>query len=149
MKKSFYILLILGIMSLNSCSNNEENTNNNSSLILGKWKLTSKIVNYNGTFEEDATICQLAHFQFEFKTNNVLISKQVSDDPLLNLSNCNPETFNNTYILNNNNQLSLFLVTENNNETVVTITELTSNTFIFKLYENNGIDNIIWKFTKI
>jgi len=145
-----YIFLIAILcMSIVSCSSDDDN--NYDTLILGEWKLISKMENYDGTSIVTATACQLIHFKMDFMQNNILYFTQVSDDPLIPPSECNPEIFYYTYEFVGNDKLGLYFGGEqtNYNSAIVNIEVLTATSFVFVLFEPNNIDNMVWTLTKM
>ena len=103
--KKIIILFLLLTTSLISCTqngnDNDNSTVNTEVLILGKWNLISDKYGPINNPTEIITTCQLAFWQFNFISNDELICRGTSDDPSLNISQCNPMYSDWTYSINN------------------------------------------------
>jgi hypothetical protein len=101
--KKIIILFILLTTSLISCTQNgsDNTTVNTEVLILGKWNLISDKYGPINNPTEIITTCQLAFWQFNFVSSDELICRGTSDDPSLNISQCDPRYGEWTYSINN------------------------------------------------
>jgi hypothetical protein len=108
------ILALLFAISLISCTQNESvnNPKNTDVLVLGKWNLISDTYGTINNPTEEITTCQSALWQFDFKNSKEMIVRTTSDDPSLEISQCNPVLLGYTYSINND----LIIMTPINSE---------------------------------
>lgn len=98
MKKIICLLTI--IISLASCSSNDEDATLNADAIIGKWQFTSQKV--NGV--EDSTICD-RKMTFNFSVDNKIVITRYSRS---SADVCDiPETINATWTNNSNSNYTL------------------------------------------
>lgn len=101
--KNLLFIFSLSFLILFSCSSDNDGNNIDPTSILGKWNLVSVIeANNNGDILESITVCQEAYWQYNFVNDSELIWRSTSDDPELDISECNPGFSNGTYSIDNN-----------------------------------------------
>jgi hypothetical protein len=147
MKNLLFILSILFLMLLSCSSGDDGNGDDSNSSIIGVWKFTSVIYNYNGSSEEGITVCELAYNKMDFRSDGDLIWTWSTDDPSVALDDCVPLENDFTYSISDD-QLTLINDSTNNAYPTFFIEELTSTKLKIVIFESNGIDNIVWTLTK-
>ena len=98
--KNLLFILNISFLVLFSCSSGDDSPKNEDYSLIGKWNLVSDISQYANNYTEGITTCQLGFWQFEFKNSEDMVFRYTSDDPSLNIGECDPQLFDYTYTIN-------------------------------------------------
>jgi hypothetical protein len=131
--KNLLFFFSLCFLMLFSCSSEDDSNNSSESALIGVWNLISDKDVYGNSSVELITTCQLAYWQWNFLNDSDLIFRSTSDDPSLELNECDPNFYNGNYSVDDN-EITMIIIRDDGNETItVRIESLSNSTLVLRL----------------